>query len=767
MSIGGTYQHKRNTASAWTSNNYTLKDGELAFETDTGLAKINLTGADATWNSLGYAFSLYAPWTPSTPGGLIAEYRFNEGSGTTLNDITGNGNNGTVVTGATWNSSGLYAGATTGGVNTSIPWSTVGTIIALVSPNTAVGATAAGALFDSQSAGTSGTQHAFVGDLANGQLWPRLYDTINNVTVSANYSVPTWPVVAGFSGLGTSTPKIYLNGVEASLYTNQAACAQRGNVRIGCNYFDQAGGVTFHYVMIYSSILSPADMLNAKTYMLNQVASRNITASGPTTLTNGLVTFSGNSIVNLQDLSVVPTLLGRSASVVKVAISGASPEVVLASFRQGVVPLYRPLAPFNVALGMLTPNATDAAAILSTSMAFGDAAKTAGYRAVLNYPISAYNGWDVLKNTTYTNYDANWAAHFDARADFRPFPQISADGAYTSTTYFLDQLHPTPLSYDTYIIPTECTAIASLLSPVAKFTPSATLIAPGGSVTFTDASIGIVSSRSWNFGDSTTSTSTSPSHTYATAGTYTVSLTVTGPNGTNTTSQAITVSTAASILALNPITWLTPGAAALNAAGSAATSGDRLSQLTDRTGNGRHVTQVTSGNQPLLTTASSIPVARFDTTRLDVMNFASNVFNSFTSGAELFAVIRAIDTSPRGFCRFGSSGSEDYYTFGGGVYSGFGSTTRQNASYGAATVTNFNVLTVRSVPGEFTMWINGTQIFTSATNTVGWDATPWIGKGRAGTGANWDLADMLITQPQSAPNRTTIWNYFRTTFGTP
>ena len=51
---------------------------------------------------------------------------------------------------------------------------------------------------------------------------------------------------------------------------------------------------------------------------------------------------------------------------------------------------------------------------------------------------------------------------------------------------------------------------------------------------FTDTSAdsdGTIASRSWNFGDSTTSTATNPSKTYAAAGTYTVTLTVTDNSG--------------------------------------------------------------------------------------------------------------------------------------------------------------------------------------------------------------------------------------------
>lgn len=78
--------------------------------------------------------------------------------------------------------------------------------------------------------------------------------------------------------------------------------------------------------------------------------------------------------------------------------------------------------------------------------------------------------------------------------------------------------------------------------PVANFSDSIS----GLSVNFTDSSTdsdGTIASRSWNFGDSSTSTATNPSHTYAAGGTYSVSLTVTDNSGaTNTKTQSVTVS---------------------------------------------------------------------------------------------------------------------------------------------------------------------------------------------------------------------------------
>jgi len=79
------------------------------------------------------------------------------------------------------------------------------------------------------------------------------------------------------------------------------------------------------------------------------------------------------------------------------------------------------------------------------------------------------------------------------------------------------------------------------VAPTANFTSSAS----GLTVTFTDTSSdsdGTIASRSWNFGDGTTSTATNPTKTYAAAGTYNVSLTVTDNGGlTNTKTTAVSV----------------------------------------------------------------------------------------------------------------------------------------------------------------------------------------------------------------------------------
>jgi carboxypeptidase T len=89
------------------------------------------------------------------------------------------------------------------------------------------------------------------------------------------------------------------------------------------------------------------------------------------------------------------------------------------------------------------------------------------------------------------------------------------------------------------------------VAPVAGFSFATT----GLVANFTDSSTdsdGSIASRSWNFGDGTSSTVASPTKTYAAAGTYNVSLSVTDNGGlSNSLTKAVTVSTASNVLSNN------------------------------------------------------------------------------------------------------------------------------------------------------------------------------------------------------------------------
>ncbi len=84
-------------------------------------------------------------------------------------------------------------------------------------------------------------------------------------------------------------------------------------------------------------------------------------------------------------------------------------------------------------------------------------------------------------------------------------------------------------------------------APTANFTAVPTSGDAPLDVQFADTSTGVVTGRTWVFGDGGFSNSVAPLHTYTSAGTYTVSLTVSGPGGSDnlTLTNLITVNTVA------------------------------------------------------------------------------------------------------------------------------------------------------------------------------------------------------------------------------
>ena len=78
--------------------------------------------------------------------------------------------------------------------------------------------------------------------------------------------------------------------------------------------------------------------------------------------------------------------------------------------------------------------------------------------------------------------------------------------------------------------------------PTAAFTATPTYLSVQFNGTGSSVPVGTIASYAWDFGDGTTGTGSTAQHTYAAAGTYTVTLTVTGSlGGTGTHSANVTV----------------------------------------------------------------------------------------------------------------------------------------------------------------------------------------------------------------------------------
>src|SRR5262249_2674284 len=84
----------------------TLDDAVLAHNT-VSITSADLTSLVQSLKEIG-SDEMIAPG--NQPVGLVAAYGFGEGTGSTLSDLSGNGNNGTISA-ATWTASGKYGSA--------------------------------------------------------------------------------------------------------------------------------------------------------------------------------------------------------------------------------------------------------------------------------------------------------------------------------------------------------------------------------------------------------------------------------------------------------------------------------------------------------------------------------------------------------------------------------------------------------------------------------------------------------------------------------
>jgi hypothetical protein len=193
---------------------------------------------------------------------------------------------------------------------------------------------------------------------------------------------------------------------------------------------------------------------------------------------------------------------------------------------------------------------------------------------------------------------------------------------------------------------------------------------------------------------------------------------------------------------LNPVVWLKADAHTASD-GDPVTTAENFGSLGD-------FTQATSSVKPTYKTGivNGKPVFRFD----GVDDFLTGPDMSALTAATVFIVVK-IDTDPpgtstaSGLWRFGTAGGGvTHFPFiDGTIYDSFGSTVRKTTVNPTPALTSFHVYEVKTVSGEWTSRLDGTQIFTTATNTVGFVANPMIGSSEGTTHfLDGDCAELFI-----------------------
>lgn len=150
-----------------------------------------------------------------------------------------------------------------------------------------------------------------------------------------------------------------------------------------------------------------------------------------------------------------------------------------------------------------------------------------------------------------------------------------------------------------------------------------------------------------------------------------------------------------------------------------------MATFTDQSGNGNDWTQSTSGSKPIFKTSilNGHAVLRFDGSD-DYLTLASDILSGLSEG-EVFIVVK-IDSDPGasgvdGLWKMDGDGTNAcHYSFNGNgeLYEAWGSTARKSTGVNPTpALTSFRLYNVSSKASEFKIRLDGTEIYTTATNT--------------------------------------------------
>jgi len=197
----------------------------------------------------------------------------------------------------------------------------------------------------------------------------------------------------------------------------------------------------------------------------------------------------------------------------------------------------------------------------------------------------------------------------------------------------------------------------------------------------------------------------------------------------------------------------------------------KVSQVADKSGNSRHFSQATAANRP---TIASAAINGLDTLAhaAGTAQYLEGPSLSALSEGEAFIVVQldpGYDSgSALGLWHFGSPGDSGYFPFSDGtVYDSFGSTTRRTVGDPAPTLTSPRCFSVISTASEFTASLDGAELFTDPTNTVGWDTVSYIGRnGTIGNGLVGKIAEVIVYgQRLTATERNRVKAYLNAKWG--
>lgn len=418
--------------------------------------------APVTWSDISIPSSTVTGSIPLIPtAGLLAEYRFDEGAGTTLTDYSGNGFNGTLVNSPTWSNGGLNFTRSSlqqvtlpGGLTPSVR------SIVVFSTN---------ALADS-----TGQRVAIVGN--TGAIGLRIlqnWDTkLQNVGVAGGAAFDAsntygWDSIGGSEMLTT-----VLDAANDTQYIGPNALSgyiQRFGHFSGTYLVNQltlGGDATYgyyqgrmYYALFYSTALTPAQIgaiyeavksrLRARGVDLSPQLNPTVTANQLAYVGDDLTAGGGGGTSYVPSVSLTDTFTSYNLGV----LSKFALQLPYAT--RAVSTLYAPNAKRNVVLVQAGMNdyatlGRTTAQITADLRSITTQLKLQGWAPILVTMLSR-TGQDANKNLLNATLRADWKdMGAVALADPAQLAVLGADGASANVTYFTDGIHLTGTAASLY-----------------------------------------------------------------------------------------------------------------------------------------------------------------------------------------------------------------------------------------------------------------------------------------------------------------------------
>jgi hypothetical protein len=187
-----------------------------------------------------------------------------------------------------------------------------------------------------------------------------------------------------------------------------------------------------------------------------------------------------------------------------------------------------------------------------------------------------------------------------------------------------------------------------------------------------------------------------------------------------------------------------------------------------------HLTRAV-GNGPTLdtgTTLNGYSTLQFTSGTLQCLDFP-NFFTGDAAG-EMFAVVK-MDADPQGaaadtgFMYLGSAAFNTHYPFTDSVvYDGFGTSTRKTVGNIAPNLAAWHTYNPWSAPSDWNLNIDNVSVYSTASNTVGWNAGPLLGvSGGSGfTGSQMRLAAVYYFGDKlTSGERSFMYSYILAKYG--